>query len=223
MTPGGGRSLADPAELHDWQETARSCRRSCDKGLPGGRVCDGLRVRASHPILHIGADEIQYAGDHKYLTLVYQIEKLCTRRLWIGRERTVESFEPFFTRDRPRRRPRRSLSRARTCGRAILRVIRERCAQALHSSGVSVDHGMLDKALRRNSLNEVSTAKKACQLGISRSLKWRPRRIHSCRGNFQAFVAISRFDEHDKLGRAGKPKAWSTQNRAAALETGCRP
>jgi hypothetical protein len=34
--------------------------------------------------------------DHKYLTLVYQIEQQCIRLLRIGREQTVASFEQFF-------------------------------------------------------------------------------------------------------------------------------
>ena len=41
--------------------------------------------------------EIQYAKGRKFLTLVYQIEQHCTRLLWIGQERTVESFGQFFT------------------------------------------------------------------------------------------------------------------------------
>src|SRR5580658_4362230 len=31
----------------------------------------------------IGVDDIQYARGHKYLTLVYETEKHCTRLLWI--------------------------------------------------------------------------------------------------------------------------------------------
>ena len=34
---------------------------------------------------------------HKYLTLVYQIDIGITRRLWVGKERTIESFQGFFT------------------------------------------------------------------------------------------------------------------------------
>ena len=45
----------------------------------------------------IGVDEIQYAKGHKYLTLVYQIDLDVTRLLWVGRERTIESFLGFFT------------------------------------------------------------------------------------------------------------------------------
>ena len=44
----------------------------------------------------IGSDEIQYAQGHKYLTLVYQIDIGVTRLLWVGRERTIESFLGFF-------------------------------------------------------------------------------------------------------------------------------
>src|SRR5256886_10757461 len=45
----------------------------------------------------IGVDEIQYSKGHKYLTLVYQIDLGITRLLWVGRERTIESFQGFFT------------------------------------------------------------------------------------------------------------------------------
>jgi len=45
----------------------------------------------------IGVDEIQYAKDHKYLMLVYQIDAGFTRLRWAGKERTIASFEGFFT------------------------------------------------------------------------------------------------------------------------------
>jgi transposase len=57
----------------------------------------GLEHRALGPIRAIGVDEIQYGRGHQYLTLVYQIEAHCTRLLWVGKERTTESFETFFT------------------------------------------------------------------------------------------------------------------------------
>jgi transposase len=59
-------------------------------------VAWGLEHRSLGPIRAIGVDEIQYAKGHKYLTLVYQIEQDCTRLLWIGKDRTVASFEQFF-------------------------------------------------------------------------------------------------------------------------------
>src|SRR5258708_11179745 len=46
--------------------------------------------------MRFGVDEIQYAKGHKYLTLVYQIDLGITRLLWVGRERTIESFQGIF-------------------------------------------------------------------------------------------------------------------------------
>ena len=91
----------------------------------------GIEHRQLGPIAAIGVDEIQYAKGHKYLTLVYQIEQQCTRLLWIGRERTVASFEQFF-----------ALIGEELAGQIefvcsdmwqpYLTVIRERCSQAIH-------------------------------------------------------------------------------------------
>jgi transposase len=81
-----------------WKETAESFHTSWDN------VCDaveyvvawGLKHRPLESIRAIGVDEIQYAKGHKYLTLVYQIDPGLTRRLWVGKERTIESFQGFF-------------------------------------------------------------------------------------------------------------------------------
>jgi hypothetical protein len=58
-------------------------------------VTFGLEHRVPGQIDAIGVDEIQYAKGHKYLTLVYQIDLDVTRLLWVGRERTIESFRDF--------------------------------------------------------------------------------------------------------------------------------
>ena len=94
-------------------------------------VAWGLEHRTLGQIDAIGVDEIQYAKGHKYLTLVYQIDIGITRLLWIGKERTIESFQGFFT----------------TMGQEVvskisficsdmwepyLKVIREKCCEALH-------------------------------------------------------------------------------------------
>jgi transposase len=125
--------LAHWARKLSWQETARSFRSTWEK------VCQsveyvvqwGLEHRQLGPIAAIGVDEIQYARGHKYLTLVYQIEQQCTRLLWIGRERTTESFAGFFT----------LIGKELTqkiefvCSdmwQPYLAVIREQCSQAIH-------------------------------------------------------------------------------------------
>lgn len=91
--------LAHWARKLSWQETARSFHTSWEK------VCQaveyvvqwGLEHRQLGPIRAIGVDEIAYGRGHAYLTLVYQIEAGCVRLLWVGKERTEESFEKFFT------------------------------------------------------------------------------------------------------------------------------
>ena len=57
----------------------------------------GLAHRTLGPLRALGVDEIQYGRGHQYLTLVYQIEAGCVRLLWVGQERTLQSFEKFFT------------------------------------------------------------------------------------------------------------------------------
>ena len=90
-----------------------------------------MRQYVSHLDCRAIVDEIQYAKGHKYLTLVYQIEQGCVRLLWIGRERTIESFEQFF-----------AMIGKEVAGQIefvcsdmwqpYLKVIRERCSQAIH-------------------------------------------------------------------------------------------
>lgn len=90
--------LAHWARKLSWTETARSFHTSWDK------VCHaveyvvqwGLEHRTLAPLKAIGVDEIQYGRGHQYLTLVYQIEAQDTRLLWVGKERTTESFQRFF-------------------------------------------------------------------------------------------------------------------------------
>ena len=150
--------LAHWARKLSWQETARSFRTSWEK------VCQaveyvvqwGLAHRTLGPISAIGVDEIQYAKGHKYLTLVYQIDAQATRLLWIGRERTVESFNQFFD----------MIGKALSgkiefvCSdmwKPYLRVIRERCGQALN---------ILDRfhivAKMNEALDEVRAAEARC-------------------------------------------------------------
>ena len=91
--------LAHWARKLSWQETAVSFRTSWEK------VCQaveyvvqwGLEHRKLDAVKAIGVDEIAYGRGHQYLTLVYQIDVGCTRLLWVGKERTIESFERFFT------------------------------------------------------------------------------------------------------------------------------
>ena len=91
--------LARWARRLSWKETAEAFRTSWDKVFDAVEhvVTWGLEHRTIGQIDAIGVDEIQYSKGHKYLTLVYQIDLGVTRLLWVGKERTIESFQGFFT------------------------------------------------------------------------------------------------------------------------------
>ncbi|MDA8390030.1 MAG: ISL3 family transposase [Gammaproteobacteria bacterium] len=125
--------LATWARKLSWLEVSRSFHTSWDQVYRSVEwiVLWGLEHRVLGPIKAFGVDEIAYSRGHKYLTLVYQIEAGMVRLLWVGKERTVKIFEGFFT-----------MLGQETCAgiefvcsdmwRPYIRVIRERCSQAVH-------------------------------------------------------------------------------------------
>lgn len=70
-----------------WETVFRSVERAVRWGLEH-RDLDGITA--------IGVDEILWHRGHHYLTLVYQINDGCKRLLWLGKDRTEESFGKFF-------------------------------------------------------------------------------------------------------------------------------
>jgi transposase len=125
--------LARWARKLSWKETAQACHTSWDQ------VCDaveyvvgwGLEHRTLESIRAIGVDEIQYAKGHQYLTLVYQIDQGLTRLLGVGKERTIESFQGFFTVIGEQL----AAQIAFVCSDMwppYLDIIRQKCSQALH-------------------------------------------------------------------------------------------
>jgi transposase len=125
--------LARWARRLSWKETAEAFRISWNKVFDAVEhvVTFGLEHRVLGQIDAIGVDEIQYAKGHKYLTLVYQIDLDVTRLLWVGRESTIESFRGFFAVIGD------ELASKIVCVCSdmwgpYLKVIREKCSEALH-------------------------------------------------------------------------------------------
>ena len=96
-----------------------------------GQTAAPSHGRYSLSIFAIGVDEIQYAKGHKYLTLVYQIDRECIRLLWVGKERTIESFQGFF-RVIGEKVAAEILFVCSDMWKPYLDVIGERCINALH-------------------------------------------------------------------------------------------
>ncbi len=125
--------LARWARRLSWKEVAESFHTSWDKVFDAVEhvVSYGLEHREFGRIDAIGVDEIQYAKGHKYLTLVYQIDLGATRLLWVGKERTIESFRGFFTVIGDELASKICF----VCSdmwEPYLKVIREKCSEALH-------------------------------------------------------------------------------------------
>jgi transposase len=125
--------LARWARRLSWKETAEAFRTSWDKVFDAVEhvVTFGLEHRVLGQIDAIGVDEIQYAKGHKYLTLVYQIDLDVTRLLWVGRERTIESFRGFFTVIGDELAS-KLVFVCSDMWEPYLKVIREKCSEALH-------------------------------------------------------------------------------------------
>jgi transposase len=125
--------LARWARKLSWKETAEAFHTSWDRVRDAVEyvVTWGLNHRVLDSIRAIGVDEIQYAKGHKYLTLVYQIDQGITRLLWVGKERTIESFQGFFTVIGEKLASQIEF----VCSdmwQAYLDVIAEKCSKALH-------------------------------------------------------------------------------------------
>jgi transposase len=90
--------LAHWAKRLSWKETAHAFQTSWEKVFHAVEyvVQWGLQARSLDSVRAIGVDEIQYGRGHQYLTLVYEIGSDCQRLLWVGKERTTQSFAQFF-------------------------------------------------------------------------------------------------------------------------------
>jgi transposase len=125
--------LAGWAKKLSWLETARSFNTSWHKVYSSVKyiVEWGLKNRKLNDVESIGVDEIAWKKGHKYLTLVYQIDKHCTRLLWIGKDRTVKTFLGFF-----KMFGKENTARIKhICSdmwKAYIKVIKKKAPQAIH-------------------------------------------------------------------------------------------
>ena len=125
--------LAGWAKRLSWQEVATGFHSSWDTVSRSVRMAVewGLAHRDLEGIEAIGIDELARRRGHRYLTLVYQIDRHCKRLLWIGRERKAETLHGFFD----------ELGAARSAAlrfvcsdmwKPYLKVVAERAGQAVH-------------------------------------------------------------------------------------------
>lgn len=125
--------LARWARRLSWKEVAEvfhsswnSVFRSVEMAVEWGRAHQDLSGIES-----IGVDEIAWQKGHRYLTLVYQIDRHCKRLLWVGEKRTIKTLLGFFRWFGEER----SLALKYICSdiwKPYLKVIAKKAAQAVH-------------------------------------------------------------------------------------------
>ena len=90
--------LADWAKDISWKRVAQRFRTSWQTVYRAVEivVSYGLAHRCVKGVESLGIDELNYQTGHKYMTLVYQIDKGCKRLLWVGKGRTKKTMRRFF-------------------------------------------------------------------------------------------------------------------------------
>ena len=172
MTTAFAHHLAGWARLQSRKEVGKRCGVSWDLVASSVEwlVAWGKEHRSIEGVEAIGVDEIQYKKGHKYLTLVYQLDSLNRRLLWVGKERTIASFNGFFDE-----------MGSDVCSgikfvcsdmwRAYAKVIARRVPEAVHILDRFHIVGMLSKAVDQTRRDEVRELRK----------KGRPAHLHKSR------------------------------------------
>ncbi len=165
--------LASWAGSLSWTEVAKRFQTSWEKVFRAVEyIVDwGLRHRSLNGITAMGVDEIQWKKNHKYLTLVYQINAGSVRLLWIGKERTEKTFTAFFD----MLGEERSKPIEYVCSdmwKPYLQVIEQRVSQAVHILDRFHIVARLNKALDEVRANEHRRMKAAGREPLLTKTRW---------------------------------------------------
>lgn len=125
--------LANWAKRMSWKEVANAFDTSWHKVfLSVAMAVEWGRERMDlEGIKAIGIDEIQCWLNHKYVTLVYQIDKGTRRLLWVGKKRTAKTLLGFFR----WLGEERSVQLEFVCSdmwKSYLKVVKKKAGQAIH-------------------------------------------------------------------------------------------
>ncbi len=90
--------LADWAKRMTWTEVARTFHTSWDTVYRSVAMLSSgdWPIEMLKTWRRLGLTRCCLISGHKYLTVVYQIDKRCRRLLWVGQERTKETLKQFF-------------------------------------------------------------------------------------------------------------------------------
>ena len=165
--------LATWAKVLSWRQVARSFRTSWDNVFRSVKmaVAWGLAHRLLEGIGALGIDEVQWQKGHKYLTLVYQIDKHCIRLLWIGKDRTAKTLLQFF-RMLGRERSARLKYVCSDMWKGYIGVIRKKASGALHILDRFHIMAMMNKAIDKVRAGEAKRMKQAGYPPLLKNSRW---------------------------------------------------
>jgi len=125
--------LARWAKRMSWSEVAAAFQTTWHVvfGAVAMAVAWGRRHMDLNGITALGVDELQWGRGHRYITVVYQINRNCKRLLWIGEHRTVKTLLRFF-RWLGKDRARRLEFICSDMWKAYLKVIARKAGRAIH-------------------------------------------------------------------------------------------
>jgi len=125
--------LASWAKRLSWTEVARVFQSSWDHVYRAVRLAVewGVKHRDLSSVSSIGVDEILWQRGHRYLTVVYQIDRGHRRLLWVGLDRKKETLEAFFN-DMGDSVSQHLRFVCSDMWKPYLEVIRARASQAIH-------------------------------------------------------------------------------------------
>jgi len=125
--------LATWAKRLSWKETAVAFHTTWEKVFHSVEwaVQWGLAHRDLSNVRSIGVDEVLWHRGHKYLTVVYQIDRECKRLLWVGKDRTIKTLLRFF-RFFGKERAVQLLFICSDMWKPYLKVIAKKASQAIH-------------------------------------------------------------------------------------------
>lgn len=131
----------------------------------------GLERRDLSNVTAIGVDEVSYRKGHKYLTVVYQLNKGCRRLIWVGKDRTVRTLLRFF-RMLGKEGCKRLQFICSDMWKPYLKVIRKKAGHATHILDRYHIVANLNKALDKVRAEEARKMKEEGYEPILRHTRW---------------------------------------------------
>ncbi len=176
ITPHYAKYLCGWAKEMSWQSVAKRFRTSWQTVWRSVEmiVTHGLSYRKIDAVTALGIDEMQYQKGHKYMTLVYQIDRNCRRLLWVGKKRTMGTVRRFYADmwniDRKFRKGIKVV--CSDMWKAYLRVIKEKTPNAINVLDKFHIMKKLNEAIDDVRKDEVKRLKKEGADPILKNARW---------------------------------------------------